>query len=108
VGVPAEPTAHVTIAPKRVTVAPVTAARQRLRLPAHIGGAATALPEPALVTPDFAAADVRRATPGGTATVADRPSLVTASLGLLMLLAASGSFLLLAHRLQRGTRPTGS
>jgi hypothetical protein len=75
------------------------------RLPALVNGLGRTVLTPRLPTPDFAAADVWRPTLGWTATIGRGPSLVIPSLALAMLLAASGSFLLLAYRIERGSRP---
>jgi hypothetical protein len=114
---PAEPTVVIVpVAPALQIAATATgtkigrgvAARPRLRFPAHIGGVFAVITPPAIVTPNFAAADVRRPLLGVTQTVGSRSSLVTASAALLVLLAASGSFLLLAHRIQRDATPRAS
>jgi len=97
---PTRPTSHIGSAAAR-TIERHTAAPRRLRIPAHVQGLVALLVPPA-VDPDFAAADVLRPTLGATAAVGDRRSLVTAALALVMLIAASGSFLLLAHRIERG------
>jgi hypothetical protein len=76
-----------------------------LVLPGLVNGLGRTAPTPRLPTPDFAAADVWRPTLGWTTTLGRRPSLVIPSLALVMLLAASGSFLLLAYRIERGSRP---
>jgi hypothetical protein len=77
----------------------------RLRLPAfHPVVVPAILP----TDPSFAAADVRRPAPGVTAPARGNRFLVPASLALLALVAASGSFLLLAGRLRRGLTPRAS
>jgi hypothetical protein len=106
--VPAAPASHVAAAPGEARLERGIAAQRRLRLPAHVGGQEIVFAPSALLTPDFAAADVRRPTLGATAVLGDRRSLVTASLALVMLVAASGSFLLLARRIERGAQPRAS
>jgi hypothetical protein len=97
---PTKPTSQIGSAATR-TIARQTGAPRRLRIPAHVQGL-VALPGPPILDPDFAAADVLRPTLGATAALGDRRSLVTAALALVMLIAVSGSFLLLAHRIERG------
>jgi hypothetical protein len=81
------------------------AAQRRLRIPAHVEGQAILFPLPALMTPAFTTAVVPRPTLGAIAVVGNRRSLVTAAMALVALIAASGSFLLLAHRIERGAKP---
>ena len=80
------------------------AAHRRLTLPTYIEGQVLLFRPPALMTPGFTPANV----PGPTAVIGDRRSLATAAMALVALIAASGSFLLLAHRIERGAKPSAS
>jgi hypothetical protein len=108
VTVPVAPALQIAATATGTKIGRGVAARARLRFPAHIGGVFAVITPPAILSADFAAADVRRPLLDVTPTIGSRSSLVTASLALLMLLAASGSFLLLAHRIQRGAAPRAS
>lgn len=98
----------VPAAPGGARIERGNAARRRLRLPAEIEGQAILFPPPALMTPGFTAADILRPTLGATTVVGNRGSLLTAAMALVALIAASGSFLLLAHRIERGAKPRAS
>jgi hypothetical protein len=72
-----------------------------------VGGVARIVAASSFAGTDLAAADVRRPAVVERL-IADRSPLVLASLGLLLLVAASGSFLLLAQRISRAGLPGGS
>jgi hypothetical protein len=105
VTVPVAPALQIAATATGTKIGRGVAVRPRLRFPTHIGGVFAVITPPAIVTPDFVAADVRRPLLGMTPSVGSRSRLVTASVALLMLLAVSGSFLLLAHRIQGCARP---
>jgi hypothetical protein len=81
-----------------------TAVQQRFRLPGLVAGL-TRLTLPSIPAPELVAADARRPGLGAIAVAGHRVSLVAPALALLALLAASGSFLLLAQRVERASRP---
>jgi hypothetical protein len=76
-------------------------------LPAHVTGVARIVAASSSTGTDLAAADVLRPAVVDRV-IANRAPLVLASLGLLLLVAASGSFLLLAQRISRVGSPGGS
>jgi hypothetical protein len=76
-------------------------------IPAHVAGVARIVAASPSTGTDLAAADVRRPAVVERL-ITNRAPLVLASLGLLLLVAASGSFLLLAQRISRVGLPGGS
>jgi hypothetical protein len=79
----------------------------RILVPTHVTGVARVVSANSSADTDLAAADVRR--PAVVERVLhDRAPLVLGSLALLLLVAASGSFLLLAHRISRAGLPRES
>ncbi len=100
---PAAPTAPVHVV---VQTPPVkhTLTPRRLRLPRIHGS--FVIPVSVPDAPGFAAADVRRP-PATVAPIAETGNrlIVPAALALLLLVAASGSFLFLVERARRGWKP---
>jgi hypothetical protein len=79
----------------------------RIPIPVQVEGAARFVAARSSAEADFAAADVRRPVVAERL-LANRAPLVLASLALLLLVAGSGSFLVLAHRASRAGLSAGS